>query len=41
VTLIPAILTHLIQQQELEIQTLKGEIEYLKKISDKVVERKD
>jgi hypothetical protein len=41
VTLIPAILTHLIQKQELEIQTLKGEMEYLKQFSDKVVERDD
>lgn len=41
VTLIPAILTHLIQKQELELQTLKGEIEYLKQFSDKVVERDD
>lgn len=41
VTLIPAILTHLIQKQELEIQTLKGELEYLKQFSDKVVERDD
>lgn len=41
VTLIPAILTSLIQQQELELQTLKGEIDYLNQFSSKVVERDD
>jgi len=41
VTLIPAILTYMIQKQEVEIQTLKGEIEYLKQFSEKVVERDD
>lgn len=41
VTLIPAIINHQIQQQEIEIKRLEGEIEYLDKFSVHVVEQDD
>jgi hypothetical protein len=41
VTLVPAIINYQIQQQEVEIKRLEGEIVYLDKFSDNVVEQED
>lgn len=41
VILIPAILGHQIQRQQVEIETLKSEIDYLERFSDKVAEQED